>query len=76
MPLGQSGSSVDESLSLHSLSTFSSFISRLLLGSCVYLSMEDTVKDEHAFAIFKSQYAPWLYKMVAGPDHYLTPQMS
>lgn len=38
--------------------------------------MEDTVKDEHAFAIFKSQYAPWLYKMVAGPDHYLTPQMS
>lgn len=53
-PLGQLGSSVDESLS-----TFSSVISRLLLGSSVYTSMEDTFKDELIFAIFKSQYIPW-----------------
>lgn len=70
-PQGSWESSVDESLS-----TFSSLISRLLLGSYVYASVEDTFKDERIFAIFKNLYAPWLQKIVAGPDHYLTLQMS
>lgn len=46
------------------------------MGSSVYTSMEDTFKDKHIFAIFKSQYIPWLWKIVAGPGHYLISQMS
>lgn len=62
-PLGQLGSSVDESLS-----TFSSVISRLLLGSSVYTSMEDTFKDELIFAIFKASIFPGFRKSLQIQD--------
>lgn len=33
---------------------------RVCCWAPLYTSMEDTFKDEHIFAIFKSQYIPWL----------------